>query len=49
LTALDDDSSSYSFSSGVVCNLRADRRIAHHGDVRNPTVANLVRHVVTTR
>jgi esterase/lipase superfamily enzyme len=46
---LGDDRSSYAFSPGVVYNLRADRRIAHHGDVRNPAVANLVRHAVTTR
>jgi hypothetical protein len=49
VSELGDDRQSYTFTPGAVYNLKADRRIADHGDVRNPAVANVVLHAVTTR
>ena len=47
LTMLDLDGS-YSFKPGRLHNLRADKFIANHGDVRNPAVAHALLSAVAT-
>lgn len=44
-----DQDGAYSFAPGTINNLRADRRIASHGDVSNPSVANVLAHAAGLR